>query len=313
MQRLLMRRARPVGGSMRKLLLLLVVLSAAGAATGCARPLPDLVPLELASLDLVEQDGDERLYNLLFRDPEGREVQAYLRTPRVGQRSAEPPYPAIVLAAGRYAGRQAAAVIPGPLEQVILAIEYPADIPPRLSAIAWMRRLPAFRRGAGHYVAALPEVDRQRLTLVGVSFGVPFAAAAGRDRVFTGVALHFGGADLAGMLRANLPIENGVLRGAFAEFGAWIFRDLEPAKHVGHISPTPLLLINGSADEQIPVSSALLLAERATPPVRHIWLDSGHLSSRDRHLLRELADSTFQHFEHRVRSAAAAVAELEAS
>jgi hypothetical protein len=298
----------------------IAVLVAALVLAGCARPAPDVLPIRLVEQLLVEEKPGERLYSLLFHDEAGRELHAYLRTPAG---SGPDPYPAIVLAAGRYAGRQAAAVIPGPLEQVVLAVEYPADIPERMNAGAWIRGLPAFvraahrmpglLRGAGHYLRGLEEVDAARLTLVGVSFGVPFAAVAGQDRVFTGVALHFGGADIAGMLRANLPIRNSLARSAFARFGAWVFRDLEPARHVGNISPTPLLLINGSADEQIPRSSALLLAERASAPVRHIWLDHGHLSSLDHQLLRELADSTFRHFEFDSPRAAESIAEMERS
>ncbi|CAN5783397.1 hypothetical protein BH23GEM6_BH23GEM6_00570 [soil metagenome] len=309
---------------MHKSVRLIFTLALIAGAAACARPSTDLVPLQLTQRELVEELPGERLYSLLFHDPDGRELNAYLREPTAGERiGVSASYAGIVLAAGRYSGRQAAAVIPGPLEQMVLAIEYPADIPERMSAAAWIRGLPAFVRaahrmpgilsGAGHFLAELPEVDASRMTLVGVSFGVPFAAAAGRDRIFTGVALHFGGADIASMLRANLPINNSVLRSGFAEFGAWVFRDLEPAKHVGAISPTPLLLINGSEDEQIPRSSALLLAERATPPVRQIWLRHGHLSSTDHSLLRELADSTFRHFEFGVRRAGEAAIENEIS
>jgi hypothetical protein len=309
---------------MRQIVRVIVLLALLAAAAACTRPDPELIPVELITRELVEERPDERLYSLLFRDPAGGELHAYLREPVAGAGGPTAgSYPAVVLAAGRYAGREAAAVIPGPLEQMVLAVEYPADIPERMSAGAWIHGLPAFvraahrmpglLRGAGHFMATLPPVDPTRITLVGVSFGVPFAAAAGQDRVFTGVALHFGGADIAGMLRANLPISNAMLRSAFAEFGAWIFRDLEPARHVGNISPTPLLLINGSEDVQIPRSSALLLAEHATPPVRQIWLEYGHLSSRDHHLLRELADSTFRHFDFTSRRAAETVAELESS
>jgi hypothetical protein len=291
----------------------------------CGSPAPEFVPLNLVTRDLVGESPGERLYGLLFHDPDGRELTAYLREP-VSAETGEPdgPHPAILLVAGRYAGREAASVIPGPLRQIVLAVEYPADIPERMSVGAWIQGLPAFvraahrmpglLRGAGHFMAELPEVDNGRLTLVGVSFGVPFAASAGQDRVFTGVALHFGGADIAGMLRANLPINNAMVRSGFAEFGAWVFRELEPARNVGSISPTPLLLINGSDDKQIPRSSALLLAERATPPVRQIWLQHGHLSSRDHQLLRELADSTYHHFDFgRLRAAETTLEDAESS
>jgi fermentation-respiration switch protein FrsA (DUF1100 family) len=293
------------GGARPRLLLATVV--AASLLAGCSRPEPGAIPLRVADRELVEESATERLYGVRFEDAHGNPVSAFLREPTAAPAAGEG-YGAIVLAAGRYAGRQAAALIPGPLDQVVLAVEYPDDIPRRITLLGWTRRLPSFMRsarrmpgilrGAGHHLAAHPLVDRADITLVGVSFGVPFAAAAGHDRVFTGVALHFGGADLAGMIHANLPVRNEWVRSAFSRFGAWVFRDLEPARHVGRISPTPLLIINGTDDEQIPHASAMLLANRASPPVRQIWLEHGHLSSADTHLLRELADSTFRHFRH---------------
>jgi fermentation-respiration switch protein FrsA (DUF1100 family) len=134
------------------------------------------------------------------------------------------------------------------------------------------------------------------MVLVGVSYGVPFAAAAGVDTLFRGVALHHGGADLALLLRSNLPIENALLRSALARWGAWYFRALEPARHVGRISPRPLLLINGTEDELIPRASVDRLRASAGQPVRQIWLQHGHLMPGEDTHVRELADSTLSHF-----------------
>lgn len=275
----------------------LVLLSA------CATRTPVVAPLRLVERQLVEESAIEQVYSLRFSSADGTPVDAYLRRPAATGRV----LPAIVLVAGRETGREAASVIPGPIEGFVLAVEYPEDIPADLGVWGMVQRLPSIRRtalqmpnllrGAARYLAALPEVDSTRIALVGVSFGVPFAAPAGRDRIFRGVALHYGGADLDLLFRANLPVQNRLLRDLLARVGALYFGDIDPARHVGAISPTPLLLINGMYDEMVPREAALRLLEEAGPPVRHIWLPHGHLMPGDLELMRELADSTISHFD----------------
>src|SRR5690606_7786167 len=105
-----------------------------------------------------------------------------------------------------------------------------------------------------------------------------------------------GGAGLPLLFRTNLPMRNRLLRSLSAGLLAWYFRELEPARHVGRISPTPLLLINGLYDERVPRQAALRLAHKAGPPVRQIWLPEDHLMPDELEVMRELADSTFSHF-----------------
>lgn len=272
--------------------------------TGCAPALADRIPLRLLQQEMIASDSVEQLYSLLFADADDDSVLAYLRRPAAS--SAGDGLPGIVLVAGRETGRQAAEVIPGPLNGFVLAVEYPAEIPEGLTVGELMERLPAIRRsayrvpgilvGAADHLATLPEVDRARIALVGVSFGVPFAAPAGRDTVFRGVALHHGGAGLVRLFGANLPIRNSLARGIAARYAAWYFRRLEPARHVPHISPRPLLLINGTRDSLVPPESARDLAEAAGEPLRHVWLPHDHLMPGDVGVMRELADSTIRHF-----------------
>lgn len=271
---------------------------------GCAPRLAERIPLRLLDQDLVHTDSLEQVTSLLFTDPADDSVLAYLRRPTRPPEGAG--LPGIVLVAGRETGREAAEVIPGPLNGFVLAVEYPTAIPEGLSTRELMDRMPAIRRsayrmpgilvGAAEFLASLPEVDPSRIALVGVSFGVPFAAPAGKDSIFQGVALHHGGAGLVRLFGANLPIGNSFLRGIAARYAASYFRLLEPARHVPEISPRPLLLINGAYDSLVPPESARRLAEAANPPVRQIWLPHDHLMPGDLAVMRELADSTIQHF-----------------
>lgn len=281
------------------MLLLAVFLGACSSLT------TERIPLRLTGRELIARDSFELLYSLQLVDPAGDSVAAFLRRPAetgTGQQ-----LPGIVLVAGRETGRRAAEVIPGPLKGVVLAVEYPEAIPEEIDSWDLLRRLPSIRRsayrmpgvltGAAAFLANEPEVDAARLALVGVSFGVPFAVPAGKDSIFSGVALHHGGADLALLLRTNLPIENDLLRGLAARLVAWYFRHLEPARHVGEISPTPLLLVNGRYDSLVPLRSAERLVEAARQPVRHLWLPHDHLMPGDLEVMRELADSTLNHFD----------------
>ena len=273
--------------------------------TACGPALRGVAPLTLAHRTQVLADSLEQVHDLVLIGPGGDSITAVLRRPAEA-RARGRSLPGILLVAGRETGREAAAVVPGPIDGVVLAVEYPAVIPQTARLGEMLPRLPGIRRsayafpgllrGAARFLARQPGVDAGRIGLVGVSFGVPFAAAAAPDSIFCCVALHHGGAGLRGLFRTNLPIGNRLLRGATAAFLAHYFRRLEPGRYVASVSPRPLLLINGLYDEMVPRRSAERLAELAGEPVRQIWLPHAHLMPENTLLMRELADSTLSHF-----------------
>lgn len=282
----------------------LCAAAAAGVLLACAPRVADRIPLQVTDRVAVSSDSAERVEELTLRMPDGDSITAFLRAPTEATASS---LGGVVLVAGRETGRRAAAVVPGPLGTAVLAVEYPQALPEDLTVSALLDRLPEIRsaalrmpgilRGAARFLADEPAVDSTRMAMVGVSFGVPFAAAAGSDPLFRGVALHHGGAGLDRILEANLPVENGLLRSIAAELLGWYFRSLEPARHVDDLGATPLLLINGRGDTRIPESSVLLLARAASGPVELMWLPHEHLMPGDTALMRVLADSTLSRFE----------------
>jgi dienelactone hydrolase len=280
---------------------------AVAAGQVAAAQAPASPRLRLIERRLVEAADGEELFSLRFGDAEGREVLAYLRRP-----AARSPLPAVVLVAGRYAGREAVRVIPAPLTTVVVAVEYPGDIPRRLGGLRVLRRLPRMQATAewmpdalaqvARHAAASPEVDAERIGLMGVSFGVPFAAIAGRDPVFRAVVLAYGGAGIGDMLGANLPVGNPLVRTSAAHLAARWLEDLEPERHVGSIAPKPLLLVNGIYDDLIPHHAAIRLSQAARPPVEHVWLPDGHIGVNASATIAEVAAISTSFF-HRVWSA----------
>jgi fermentation-respiration switch protein FrsA (DUF1100 family) len=49
-----------------------------------------------------------------------------------------------------------------------------------------------------------------------------------------------------------------------------------PSNYVGHISPRPLLMINGKQDTTVPEAAARRLHDAAKEPKQVIWADAGH-------------------------------------
>lgn len=254
--------------------------------------------LELVESRTIEADSLEVLHSLVLCDASNRRVDAYLRAPRRGERA----MPVVVLLAGRYAGRDAALMIPPPLRARVLSVEYPATIPERLQLARMVRELPRVRDealhvpellvAAGHFAASQAGADPDRVALVGVSFGVPFAAIAGRDPIFSAVVLGFGGAGIAEMLAANMGNTPALVRPVLARFAGWYFQDLEPARYTAALGDTPLLLVNGVYDRQIPHSAALRLGAAAPPSAEHLWFTTGHIGAGQDEIIRAFAEHT---------------------
>jgi hypothetical protein len=90
------------------------------------------------------------------------------------------------------------------------------------------------------------------------------------------------GGDLRSLIRHNVRR----YRGAFVSemigwMGKLLLSPLEPLRSVDCISPIPLVMINGTADEQIPRANAELLYRNAREPKKIIWLESMHVHPRN--------------------------------
>lgn len=121
-------------------------------------------------------------------------------------------------------------------------------------------------RQALEYLKTRKDVDNDRIGLLGYSMGAMMGAIlAGVDDRVKASVLCVGG-DVVQSMIATLPEE---LR-ARAQF-------VSPANYAGHISPRPVLFINGKNDNVVNEAAAKRLHEAAKPPKEIVWADAAHL------------------------------------
>lgn len=228
----------------------------------------------------------------------GLEVLLRVRAP---ERSPGIRRPAALLVGGFQSGRRTVEVPSESGELVLASVEYPYEGPRRgLSGWGWARRVPALRSAAmetppalllaAQYLYTREDVDPRRVSVVGVSLGVPFAvAAAATDRRIGGAVLLHGGGDVGTLFSTAVsddvpawlaPLVRSLVTGATSP--------LEPTKYVGAIAPRPILMVNATGDDMVPRESAEALYEAAREPKRIVWLETVHVGTNQREIVDEL-------------------------
>jgi len=243
----------------------------------------------LSSAELVPADGDSlyEAYHVTLGSDAGYRVRGYLRVPRgLG------PWPAIVVIGGTNTGRMAAELFTPDDPYVILGLDYPWEGPRQLTWNQFLVRLFAVRRAmlltpsavmlGVDYLETRGDVDISGLVLAGASFGAQLITVAGAlDERASSVLIIYGGGDYATLLRGNLKLEPLWLRSAIARIGAGLLAPIEPLDYAGLIAPRRTVIMNGREDDRIPIESVELLYEAAREPKALVWLEAGHISSRD--------------------------------
>lgn len=136
-------------------------------------------------------------------------------------------------------------------------------------------------RRAIDYLETRPEIDSKRISLIGVSMGAMMGAilAAVDTRVQCPMLL-VGGADrgLVGRLSEHTPWKQLRKENPKVNFDevSRVLAPADPLNFVDKISPRPVLMINGKADDYMPAQASKLLHETAKEPKMVLWMESGH-------------------------------------
>ncbi len=265
-----------------------------------ARAAGELVAVRDSTGIGTAEDGKQLTEVTLVSDT-GLEIRARVRAE--GTPSGER-YPAAILLGGYKTGRKAVDIPAQTGNLVLLSIEYPYSGPERPRGLDWVRYFGTMRRAildtpaavllAAQYLYARRDVDPDRVTVIGVSLGVPFSvAAAATDKRIAGAALLHGGGDIATMAyyafadRGPTWIMHSLAWGL-----SWVAAPLEPTRYAGDVAPRPVLMVNAADDEFIPRSSVLELYGALRQPKRIVWLESSHVATSDEEVVNGLMSIT---------------------
>jgi len=229
------------------------------------------------------------------------EVEGIIISGRLYLPDGEPPYPAVCICHGIPSGRPpdpgdggypelARRICREGFAVQIFNFRGTGDSGGNLDILGWSRDLKAVI----DYLAALPEIDSSRLSLIGFSGGAVVSIyLASKDERVSGVVSCACPAELTLITDVDEPQS---VVDHFRSIGAirdedfplsvenWLddFRLVRSVDHAGGIFPRPLLLLHGSDDELIDVSHARKLYDKAGEPKRLMILNgAGHRLRND--------------------------------
>ncbi len=248
----------------------------------------------MTSARIEQRNGDAERQWLTLMSRSGLRVACGLLVPR--QSSGR--IPAVVLLGGKATGKYAVDYALGIEDVIVVAPDYPYEPRPSYSVSEFVGDVPAIRRAlldmvpsvmlVFDYLSTRSDVDTTRIILLGYSFGAPFVPCViAHDRRPAVGAMVYGGGDLSSLIRHNVRRYEGPLISALVGAAGGIFlHPLEPMRYVGRMAPVPLLMINGTDDEQIPRENVEMLFAAAGDPKELVWIPSHHVNPRNVELTR---------------------------
>jgi hypothetical protein len=212
--------------------------------------------------------------------------------------------PLVVLLGGHRTGRNAVNVLGAPGSIAVAALDYPYDGPERpRGVVESLRTIPAAQRAlldtppaislALDWLLTQPWVEPQRVELMGVSLGVPFAAVAGGlDDRFKRVWLVHGAADNRAWIASRLEdrIPNAPLRHTAASLAHLLAYGptFETEQWAPRIAPRRVVVIGARDDEQMPRASVEKLFAACREPKELLWIEGGHVRTNRHDIVRQL-------------------------
>ena len=213
--------------------------------------------------------------------------------------------PVILVIGGLRSGKDAVDLVTDLDGVAYASIDYPYHGPLKLKGFRQIASAaPGIRRGlldapsalslTMHWLLQQEWVDPERIELLGVSLGVPFAAVAGAtDDRFSRVWLIHGGADNQSWLdhAGADEIESDWLRSS----AAWLVlftvygNSFDTAERMQQITPRPLIVIAASDDDFVPEESQAPFIEIAQDDnVDLIWTEGLHITRKRPEVLTQL-------------------------
>ena len=188
-------------------------------------------------------------------------------------------------------------LIPDRSDLVLVSVQYPYASPDGfMEHLRWPYdvREAVFRTVAAGMLAVShlqqeEDLDIERVAVVGVSLGVPFATLHGAldARVPTVMLVH-GGGDIAGQVRATH--EPRWLATPASLLAANLFYSFEPLRYVDRIAPRQLIIVAARNETMIPVETVEKLYAKAGEPKLLVWTESDHVRSRSADVIEQIIE-----------------------
>jgi len=212
-------------------------------------------------------------------------------------------WPAVILLGGKATGKHAVDYALGVDSVLIVAVDYPFEPRDNYTVTSFLGDVPTIRSSlldmvpsvmlVRDYLATRDDVDTTRIVVAGYSFGAPLVPViVATDRRFSAAVMGYGAGGLHSLIRHNIRrYRDPFVSELGGVLGGLLLRPLEPMRYIAEVSPTPLIMINGTHDDQIPHGNTLALHENAGQPKTIRWIESGHLHPRNPELTRKVANA----------------------
>ena len=224
-------------------------------------------------------------YNVFLLDSKGGELACMVRSPR----NTKDRLPAILVIDGYDSGGKVVSLFES-TKAVLVSFDWPDDRGYKYQGTNIGPFLAGIRRSLIRMVCAIPlvvdyletrpDVDPEKIIMLGASLGVPAAVnGAAIDTRFRAAILLYGGGDISRMMEnsARSTIPEAWKRTLVSWWVEAALAPIEPLKYIGRISPRPVLMINGKDDASIPGDCVMSLYREAKEPKDLIWLETGHV------------------------------------
>ncbi|HEX7121439.1 MAG TPA: hypothetical protein VF178_03640 [Gemmatimonadaceae bacterium] len=214
--------------------------------------------------------------------------------------------PAFLILGGYRTGDRAATLVEDTHGVIVAALSYPYEGPLNPKGLDVLPLVPAIRRAifdtppavllALEYLRTRPDVDPQRIELVGASFGAPFATIA--------AVLDSSVSRLWLVHAAGQPftlIDHGLKKSISFAPARWLVAGIANVLAAGprltsevwlpQVAPRPVIMINASDDERLPRPAIEALHAAAREPKEVIWLPGLHVQSNRQDVIRGLVET----------------------
>ena len=250
-----------------------------------------------SNLDLIKSSDGTELYHLYFTLDRDTSLSAYLKVP-----SDSIKYPSIIILGGMMTGKEAVKYAYGVNNVILAAPDYRYKPKSKYNFITVVNDiLDAYNATFLQVVDNLLLIEflenweksrDKNISILGYSFGVPFAIAS--VRIYNNIdymALVYGGADLKYLIKHNVNLFNPFIDNLLSNLFWMHVINFEPLYNIKFINPLPTILINGRNDEKIPNKSAQQLQDSINFEKTVIWIDSKHVHPANKKLSFEIIGS----------------------